>query len=195
MSNASTEHPIDVRTIPPRDRHPTIFDTWEALGDGGSILLTNDHDPIPLYHQFAAEWTGQFHWDYLRQGPDVWQVRIRKGTFPDPGFRSQPGTRGSCRPAAVPIAFVPSRTLDVRPILDAGHSPCEAIDEAVSRLIPGQSLVVLAPFEPVPLYTKLGRRGFGHRTERLPDGAWRVEFLPETHADTESFAGCGCHAG
>ncbi|MBX3748079.1 MAG: DUF2249 domain-containing protein [Verrucomicrobiae bacterium] len=195
MSNAPTDHPIDVRSIPPRDRHPTIFDTWHALPEDGAILLTNDHDPIPLYYQFAAEWTGQFHWDYLQQGPQVWQVRIRKGPFPDPGFQPKPGTRGSCRPAAVPIAFVPSHTLDVRPILDAGGSPCDAIEDAVSRLIPGQSLVILAPFEPVPLYTKLGRCGFGHRTTHLPDGSWRVEFLPESDASAESFAGCGCHAG
>ncbi len=69
---------IDVRTIPPRERHPLIFSTFRELAAGESLLLINDHDPKPLYYQFQAEHTNQFNWDYLEQGPDVWQVRIGK---------------------------------------------------------------------------------------------------------------------
>lgn len=70
----STE--LDVRTITPRERHPMIFDTFNALSSGESLELVNDHDPKPLYYQFEAEMEGQFTWDYLERGPEVWRVRI-----------------------------------------------------------------------------------------------------------------------
>ncbi len=70
------DHKLDVRTEPPARRHALIFDTYEQLGPGTAFVLVNDHDPKPLYYQFAAEHAGQFSWDYLEQGPDVWRVRI-----------------------------------------------------------------------------------------------------------------------
>lgn len=66
--------------------------------------------------------------------------------------------------------------VDTRPLFERGETPCQAIDDAVASLTPGQPLVLLVPFEPIPLYTKLGREGFSHQTERLPDGTWRAEF-------------------
>lgn len=191
MTAAPTEVLIDVRPMPPRVRHPNIFAAWDALTEGGAILLVNDHDPVPLYYQFAAECAGGFRWEYLEQGPEVWRVRISKGRFEDPGFRPEAGVRGSCRPQSVPIAFVQPHVLDVRPILASGGTPCGAIEGAVSQLIPGQSLVVLVPFEPIPLYAKLGACGYGHDSERLPDGTWRVEFKPGEQADRGRFHVCG----
>lgn len=67
---------IDVRQIPPRERHPQIFDTFGKLKQGEALLLVNDHDPKPLYYQFQAEHKNRFSWEYLEQGPDVWKVRI-----------------------------------------------------------------------------------------------------------------------
>ena len=69
---------LDVREILPRNRHPLIFGIFEVLPIGQALLLTNDHDPKPLYYQFQAESTGLFSWDYIEQGPDRWQVRIGK---------------------------------------------------------------------------------------------------------------------
>lgn len=78
--NEATNHPtiVDVREMMPRDRHPLIFRTYDALKPGESFTLINDHDPKPLYYQFAAERERQFGWDYLEQGPEIWQVRICK---------------------------------------------------------------------------------------------------------------------
>src|SRR5574341_154498 len=59
-------------------KHPTIFRAFEGLMAGEAMLLVNDHDPKPLYYQFAAERTGQFEWRYLESGPDVWKVQIRR---------------------------------------------------------------------------------------------------------------------
>ncbi len=69
---------LDVREIAPRTRHPLIFDTFAKLAPGESLRLVNDHDPKPLYYQFMAEHPGEVGWEYLEQGPDVWQVRITK---------------------------------------------------------------------------------------------------------------------
>ena len=73
---ASTDQQLDVRAEPPARRHQLIFDTYEQLAPGGAFVLVNDHDPKPLYYQFAAEHPGRFSWEYLEQGPDTWRVRI-----------------------------------------------------------------------------------------------------------------------
>ncbi len=72
--NAKTT--LDVRVIPPPQKHPTIFQTFESLGAGESFILLNDHDPKPLYYQFASEMPGKFTWEYLEQGPQIWRVQI-----------------------------------------------------------------------------------------------------------------------
>jgi uncharacterized protein (DUF2249 family)/iron-sulfur cluster repair protein YtfE (RIC family) len=75
-SKSSEDRPLDVREVVPRQRHTLIFDTFGALKPGQAFVLVNDHDPRPLYYQFQAEHTGEFSWDYLEQGPEVWRVRI-----------------------------------------------------------------------------------------------------------------------
>ena len=69
---------LDVRMIAPFQRHTLIFQTFEGLGPGEAFELVNDHDPKPLYYQFAAERAGEFTWDYLERGPQAWRVRIGK---------------------------------------------------------------------------------------------------------------------
>lgn len=71
-----TDDILDVRTEAPARRHTLIFDTYGALDPGAGFVLVNDHDPKPLYYQFDAEHNGDFTWDYLEQGPEVWRVRI-----------------------------------------------------------------------------------------------------------------------
>lgn len=70
------------------------------------------------------------------------------------------------------------RELDVRPLLAAGQGPMQAIMEAVRCLAPGEVLRLVAPFEPVPLYAKLGDAGFAHVTRRREDGSFEVTFTP-----------------
>lgn len=79
MPNDSTRPiELDIRVVPPRDKHPTIFRTFDALKSGESFTLVNDHDPYPLHHQFEATRQGQFEWTYLERGPAVWRVAIGK---------------------------------------------------------------------------------------------------------------------
>jgi uncharacterized protein (DUF2249 family) len=73
-----TETVIDVRQIAPRMRHPIVFGTFDMLQPGEAFMLVNDHDPLPLHHQFIAYVRDGFGWDYEEQGPKVWRVRISR---------------------------------------------------------------------------------------------------------------------
>jgi uncharacterized protein (DUF2249 family) len=67
---------LDARVIPPRDKHPSIFRTFDSLKSGQSMILINDHDPRPLRYQLSAERPDSFGWTYLEEGPSVWRIQI-----------------------------------------------------------------------------------------------------------------------
>jgi len=69
---------LDVRQMIPKDRHATIFKTFNELAPGESFILVNDHEPKPLLYQFQAEHDGEFDWWALEQGPEAWRVSIVK---------------------------------------------------------------------------------------------------------------------
>ena len=69
---------LDVRVIPPREKHPTIFRTFDTLASGQSLVLLNDHDPSPLRDQLLAERPDSFDWAYEAEGPELWKVRISR---------------------------------------------------------------------------------------------------------------------
>jgi uncharacterized protein (DUF2249 family) len=69
---------LDVRAIPPRDKHPSIFRAFDSLQSGQTLTLVNDHDPRPLRYQLMAERPDTFDWEYEAQGPEVWRVNIRR---------------------------------------------------------------------------------------------------------------------
>ena len=67
---------LDVRDIPPAQRHESIFAAYRTLGPGAGFVLVSDHDPLPLRYQFEVGHPGEFTWDYLEAGPQAWRVRI-----------------------------------------------------------------------------------------------------------------------
>ncbi|MFB6466065.1 DUF2249 domain-containing protein [Cytobacillus sp. Hz8] len=69
---------VNVPDYPPREKHPTIFRTFDSLNAGEFMLLINDHDPKPLLYQFMMERQDQFIWKYLEEGPETWKVSIGK---------------------------------------------------------------------------------------------------------------------
>lgn len=139
---------LDVRPMPPRERHATIFEQIDQLATGETLRLVNDHDPAPLRYQLDATRPDQFRWEYVTQGPEEWAVDITSR----------------------------ARVVDARPTLAAGGEPFAEIMDAAGQVAEGEVLVVYAPFEPVPLEGVLGERGFGYRADELDDGAWRVTF-------------------
>ncbi len=52
------ETTLDVRDIPPSNRHPKIHAAFEELEAGGTLTIVNDHEPKPLFYEFQAEVEG-----------------------------------------------------------------------------------------------------------------------------------------
>lgn len=46
---------LDLRETPPAERHPKIHDAFAALDAGETLRIVNDHEPKPLFYEFAAE--------------------------------------------------------------------------------------------------------------------------------------------
>lgn len=72
------ENIIDVPSLEPKLKHPTIFKKFDELEEGDSIIVHNDHDPKPVYYQLMGERGNVFTWEYLKEGPEWWDVKIRK---------------------------------------------------------------------------------------------------------------------
>jgi len=83
-------------------------------------------------------------------------------------------------------------TLDVREDIRKGREPFSKIMRAALRLKQGQRLRLIAPFEPLPLYSVTAREGFSHKSRPTGTGDWEVLFqrvaVPE--AIPESPAPC-----
>lgn len=69
---------LDVTVIPVREKHPTIFKTFDGLQPGEAFEILNDHDPMPLFYQFQVERPNGFTWTKMESGPTVWRVEIGK---------------------------------------------------------------------------------------------------------------------
>ncbi len=74
------EPDLDVRQVSHAQRHGLIFTACRALAPGAGFVLVNGHDPRPLRYQFEAQYAGEYTWDYLEAGPDVWRVRIGRAS-------------------------------------------------------------------------------------------------------------------
>lgn len=91
MSTQETPIPaIDVRVIPPRDRHPLIFASLEALKPRGSFMIVSDHEPRPLQYQLQTRFPGLFDWRFVEQGPETWRVVITREGGSDGGAAAAP---------------------------------------------------------------------------------------------------------
>ncbi len=140
---------LDVRPMPPRERHETIFGRLDGLRAGEQLRLVNDHDPAPLRYQLDATRPSQFRWEYVQRGPEEWVVDITST----------------------------AHVVDARPVLAAGGEPFGEIMAAAANVEVGEALIVLAPFEPIPLQGVLGGQGFSYDAAQLDSGDWRVTFV------------------
>jgi uncharacterized protein (DUF2249 family) len=60
---------LDLRTIPPRERHPLIFGRFDALATGQALQLVNDHNPQPLRYQFEDRALGSVRMGHAGSRP------------------------------------------------------------------------------------------------------------------------------
>ncbi len=74
--------------------------------------------------------------------------------------------------------------LDVREDIRNGREPFTKIMNAASGLRTGESLLLIAPFEPVPLFHILTKQGFRHSSHPNAAGDWEVLF--ERHAAAQA---------
>ncbi|MDG0816904.1 DUF2249 domain-containing protein [Bdellovibrio svalbardensis] len=73
-----TEFVIEVQKMEPQHRHAFIFQQFDNLQGGESILIVNNHDPLPLLRQFRETRPEQFVDEYLQKGPTEWRLRLTK---------------------------------------------------------------------------------------------------------------------
>jgi len=174
---------VDVRSMPPRERHPKIFKAWEELPVGGELKLVNDHDPKPLFYEFRAERTGEFEWTAVEQGPEQWTVMIKR-------VAAAAAAAAAGEPAPRPAWAKPDEAhlVDVREELRAGTEPFPKIIAAATQTPEGGVFVLRAIFDPRPLYQLLAGKGFEAWTERLAEDDWKVYF----HKKAARAGGCGC---
>lgn len=69
---------LDVRSLSMMERPSKIFGAIKGLGEGDTIVITNDHDPKHLQYMLKTEFNGTFGWEYKKEGPDEWVVEIKK---------------------------------------------------------------------------------------------------------------------
>ncbi len=156
---------FDVRGIPCKQKHPMIFHRWNNLPVGGYFILVNDHDPVPLYYQFAAMFPAAFNWEYAGQGPDEFAVKItRIAATQVPEFTGAPGGCGGHHHERK------GEAMDVR-----GQEPPQPmmnIFAELEKLPPGGILRALTDRKPVHMLAELNARGFDHESTEQSDGSW-----------------------
>jgi uncharacterized protein (DUF2249 family) len=159
---------FDVREIPCRVKHAQIFQRWADLAVGQHFVLINDHDPVPLWYQFAAQFPAAFEWEYLVRGPDEFQVKITKlqavtmpASMPAPGAVAGHGGCGNHGDVLV----VDARGLEP-------PEPLIRILDALETLRPGARLRAITDRKPCHLFGEAEQRGFRHDTSEQPDGSW-----------------------
>ena len=69
---------LNVTAIEPTLKPPIIFDRFDNLKSGESLILQNHQDPKPLNFQRVAQRDQIFTWNYLEQSPDFWNINITK---------------------------------------------------------------------------------------------------------------------
>ncbi|MCC6264575.1 MAG: DUF2249 domain-containing protein [Bryobacterales bacterium] len=69
---------LDLRPLPPPQRHGLVFANFDALALNESFELINDHDPFPLRNQMDFMRHGEMGWEYVEQGPEVFRVKITR---------------------------------------------------------------------------------------------------------------------
>jgi uncharacterized protein (DUF2249 family) len=66
--------------------------------------------------------------------------------------------------------------LDVREDIKNGQDPFETIMSTISPFQSGDTLILHAPFQPVPLYGVLKSKGFGYETEEINEKYYKIKF-------------------
>lgn len=139
---------LDVRTEDAAAIVTRLEDTLDRMSPGDTVRLISSADPRPTRDELAERRVDEFEWAAVDDGPDVWTADITSRTH----------------------------VVDARPTLAAGGEPFDEIMRAAGQVGHGEVLVVLAPFDPVPLQGVLGAQGFSYDSSPIGDGDFRAVF-------------------
>ena len=156
------ENILDATTLHPSVKHATIFNRFDELQPGESLILHNDHDPMPLRFQLENTRGNIFQWEYLEKGPELFRIKITKNKLPQEEKKEVKTEKGN-------ILNVP----EIEPKLK--HP---TIFVRFDELKPGESLTIHNDHDPKPLYYELSaERGDIFTWEYLEKGPelWKVK--------------------
>ena len=76
---STTTTTMDIRLLGAcADRKAAVLATFDALPQGESLVVVNDHLPNGLLRHFEEHRPGAFAWTLVEPGPDVFRVEIAK---------------------------------------------------------------------------------------------------------------------
>lgn len=149
---------LDVREMPPPERHGRILEQFSELELNSSITLVNDHDPKPLFYELRSIHGDTFEWEYLKREKQEYHVKITKTDE----SREMPGEA--------------STRVDVRVI--PPNDRHKTIFHRFDLLASGDAMEIVADHSPEPLRLQLreihGEDAFEWETLSREDGEVRV---------------------
>lgn len=130
------EKVINVQELEPRLRHQTIFQTFEDLNEGESLVIHNNHDPKPVYYQMMEMYGEVFSWEYLEEGPEWWDIKVTK-------ISNAPSMLSSDNDIVLNVT-------ELHPSVK--H---QTIFDTFDKLKPGEGMVIHNDHDPMPLFYQL----------------------------------------
>jgi regulator of cell morphogenesis and NO signaling len=164
----NTTESLFVPALEPSLKHPTVFRKFDELQVGDTLVLVNDHDPIPLFYEMKAERGEIFEWKKVENGPEQWKVEITKTA----AVAGKTNTITETKNQVTKEIFV----LNVTLIEPRFKHP--TIFSHFDELKPGEAFQILNDHDPKPLYYQLiAERGNTFTWTYLEKGSqwWRVQ--------------------
>lgn len=157
---------FDARPLHAEGKNPIapILKAAKEVPVGGIFYLRNTFEPLPLYDVLGKQ--GFTPWA-RENGPEDWEVFFHRG---EPGREEMSPGDAAQAPGAPPVA---SLRIDVSQLTPP--EPMMRILEALSRLEPGDTLLVRHVQRPLYLYARLDEMGHTHQTWEMGPG--HVEIL------------------
>ena len=79
----TTKTTLDVKGLDHAEKEGKIFPGLEALGEGESLRIILDFNPVPLTYLLKAE-GNKYDINYEKEGPDEWILLVTRRAAPDP---------------------------------------------------------------------------------------------------------------
>ncbi|HQE11672.1 MAG TPA: iron-sulfur cluster repair di-iron protein [Flavipsychrobacter sp.] len=166
---------INVPEIEPRMKHLTIFQTFDSLKPGESMIIHNDHDPRPVYFQLQNMRGDIFTWDYLQAGPEWWDIRVTKKELE--------------QAPQVAITRSPENHIIITVPLIEPRLKHATIFQVFDSLAAGESLIIHNDHDPKPVYYQLlGERGDIFTWQYLEQGPqwWDIKVTKKSMESSET---------